>query len=173
MIAVQDKNLIANNSIIYASIEDLSTQNFSNISWCSSNVLFSSIPEKGSDTSSQYYYDGNSATTAIINEANSKTLSVPAATYARTKYIVIDGNTMHGYLPSIGQFQIFMYNSTAIDEILKYIVGDSTKTISNDFTNRWKWTSCQSGVSYAWGYGVRLNDFVKKGNCFVACFYAY
>ena len=175
MIAVQDKNLIANNSIIYASIEDLSTLNFPRMSWCTNNVLFSSIPEKGNDTSSQYYYDGNSATTAIINETNSKTLLVPAATYARTKYIVIDGNTMHGYLPSIGQFQIFQYNSIAIDEILKYIVGDNAKTVSRDFFDiyQFKWTSAQNGEPYVYYYGAGLGYCNKTDYNVVACFYAY
>ena len=173
MIAVYERNLIKNNGVIYASIKDLSTADYPSKQWCNQNVLFKDIPEQGNDINAMYYYDGNGATTAILQEAKERNLVCSAATYARTKQITIDGNTMYGYLPSIGQMYTFMYNSTAIDEILKYIVGDSTKTVSNDFTGIWKWTSCQNGAYYAWHYRADLGDNVKTNSSFVACFYAY
>ena len=176
MVAVYERNLIKNNGVIYASIKDLSTADYPSRQWCNQNVLFKDIPEQGNDINAMYYYDGNGATTAILQEAKERILVCDAATYARTKQITIDGNTMYGYLPSIGQIYIFKYNSTAIDEILKYIVGDSTKTVSNNFTNTNKWTSCQNGASGVWYYGAILHSFdgdrTNHRNC-VACFYAY
>ena len=174
MVAVYERNLIKNNGVIYASIADLSTANYPSKQWCNQNVLFNDIPSNGNDINAMYYYDGNGATTAILQEATERNLICAAATYARTKQITIDGNTMYGYLPSIGQIYTFQYNSTAIDEILKYIVGDSTKTVSNNFTNVRKWTSCQNGPSRAWDFGAYPGSDGKGDNGFrVACFYAY
>ena len=177
MVAVYERNLIKNNGVIYASIKDLSTADYPSRQWCNQNVLFKDIPEQGNDINAMYYYDGNGATTAILQEAKERILVCDAATYARTKQITIDGNTMYGYLPSIGQIYIFKYNSTAIDEILKYIVGDSTKTVSNDFVKPWKWTSCQNGEQDAWCCYTELHSECKRGYCYanpsVACFYAY
>ena len=173
MIAVYERNLVKNNGVIYASIADLSTADYPYKQWCNQNVLFNDIPSNGNDINAMYYYDGNGATAAILQEAKERDLVCSAATYARTKQITIDGNTMYGYLPSIGQIYTFKYNSTAIDEILKYIVGDSTKTVSNDFINTWKWTSCQDGASYAWTSISYLSNGHKDGSNYVACFYAY
>ena len=173
MISVYERNLVKNNGVIYASIKDLSTADYPKIQWCNEYILFKDIPEQGNDINAMYYYDGNGATTAILQEAKERNLVCAAATYARTKQITIDGNTMYGYLPSIGQIYTFQYNSTAIDEILKYIVGDNTKTVSNNFINVQKWTSCQNGASTAWNYTASLGNNAKAGNGLVACFYAY
>ena len=174
MVAVYERNLIKNNGVIYASIADLSTANYPSKQWCNQNVLFNDIPSNGNDINAMYYYDGNGATTAILQEAKERNLICDAATYARTKQITIDGNTMYGYLPSIGQIYTFQYNSTAIDEILKYIVGDNTKTVSNNFINVVKWTSCQKGPSNAWDYNTGLGGSnLKNSDYNVACFYAY
>ena len=175
MVAVYERNLVKNNGVIYASIADLSTANYPNKQWCNQNVLFNDIPSNGNDINAMYYYDGNGATTAILQEAGERDLVCEAATYAKTKQITIDGNTMYGYLPSIGQIYIFQHNSTAIDEILKYIVGDNTKTVSNDFVDTWKWTSCQKEESDAWYYFTSLGYIYKTYNYdyYVACFYAY
>ena len=177
MIAVYERNLLKNNGVIYASIKDLSTADYADgdarRDWCNQEVLFKDIPEQGNDINAMYYYDGNGATTAILQEAKERTLVCNAATYARTKQITIDGNTMYGYLPSIGQIYTFQYNSTAIDEILKYIVGDSTMTVSNNFIHTLKWTSGQNRASAAWNYDARLGIYNKTNNFFVACFYAY
>lgn len=172
MIAVYERNLVENNGVIFASIADLSTANYPRKQWCNQNVLFNDIPSNGNSTD-MYYYDGNGATTAILQEAKERQLICNAATYARTKQITIDGNTMYGYLPSIGQIDTFQHNSTAIDEILKYIVGDSTKTVNNEFINSRKWTSCQNGTSYAWSYRTSLYNDDKGYLNNVACFYAY
>ena len=173
MVAVYERNLVKNNGIIYASIKDLSTADYPSKQWCNQKVLFKDIPEQGNDINAMYYYDGNGATTAILQEAKERYLVCDAATYARTKQITIDGNTMYGYLPSIGQIYIFQYNSTAIDEILKYIVGDSTRTVSDNFTNIWKWTSSQNGTSTVWFYSTYLDNNYKTNSYRVACFYAY
>ena len=173
MVAVYERNLVKNNGVIYASIKDLSTADYPSKQWCNQNVLFKDIPEQGNNINAMYYYDGNGATTAILQEAKERYLICDAATYARTKQITIDGNTMYGYLPSIGQIYTFQYNSTAIDEILKYIVGDNTKTVSNNFINTWKWSSCQNRESAAWYYYTYLGNNDRTGNGYVACFYAY
>lgn len=174
MIAVYEKNLIQNNGIIYASIEDLSTANYPNKQWCNQKVLFKDIPENGNDSNAMYYYDGNGQTNAILQEAKERLLVCEAASYAHNKQIAIGGNTMYGYLPSIGQMYIFIQNDTEIDNILKYIVGDTTKTVANQFRNIQKWTSSQNSNDYAWGFRSDVNVNYKTGNYSgVACFYAY
>lgn len=173
MVAVYEKNLVKNNGIIYASIADLSTANYPSQKWCNQNVLFKDIPEQGNDSNAMYYYDGNGQTNAILQEAQERLLEVNAASYAHSKQITIDGNTMYGYLPSIGQMYIFIQNDTEIDNILKYIVGDTTNTVANQFRNTGKWTSSQNGDAYAWGFRSDVDNGIKTHRVNVACFYAY
>lgn len=173
MIAVYEKNLIQNNGIIYASIEDLSTANYPNKQWCNQNVLFKDIPEQGNDSNAMYYYDGNGQTNAILQEAKERLLVCEAASYAHNKQITIDGNTMYGYLPSIGQMYIFIQNDTEIDNILKYIVGDTTKTVANQFRNIWKWTSSQNSNAFVCSFNSDVGNGYRLSALYVACFYAY
>lgn len=175
MVAVYEKNLIQNNGVIYASINDLSTADYPNKQWCNQDVLFKDIPSQGNNSNAMYYYDGNGQTNVILQEAEKRLLVCAAASFAHSKQITIDGNTMYGYLPSIGQMYIFIQNDTEIDNILKYIVGDTTKTVANQFRNAQKWTSSQNEDAHAWiitsdvwGGGFKTNDSSR-----VACFYAY
>lgn len=172
MVAVYERNLMLNGGVIYASIDELSKQSFPQIEWCNKSVLFNDIPSDGRNTDSQYYYDGNGATKAIVKEATERGLLVPAATCAQGNTVAIGGKTMTGYLPSVGQKVILQNNATAVNEILKYVTGGTAKSMSV-YSKSWKWTSAQSGIADAWVFTSSTGSGYEADGNGVACFYAY
>lgn len=127
--------------------------------WATQKVLFNSIPTQGNVNTSKYYYDGQTATHLIIQEAQEKEIDVPIFQWAVTQTLEINGQTLNGFISSIGQEEIHVYFKDYTKEILEYLY-DSTiaETYVKNLTNVQRWVAAQNGATTAYCYVNKLSD---------------
>ena len=139
--------------------------------WCTQNVLFNNIPTNGNNTNNALYYDGYKSSKLIREEAQERGLSVPAFTYAYDCTVEMAGETLHGYIVSVGQMDEMNINRTVIDNVIKALYGDMAKLFSSLFLYD-KWTSTQNHDMIAWGYGSGKGGISKSSSNVVLPVYA-
>lgn len=104
--------------------------------WCNQNISFSE--DLIYNSTAPYYYNGKLATQAIIEEAESKsitsgtTVTVPAASFCWNFTPVVlqdeDNTECRGFLGTVYQWSILWNNRVLIDDLLEhYILPDSEK----------------------------------------------
>ena len=121
--------------------------------WCSQNILFESIPINMNNNTDKYYYDGQTATHLIIQEATEKEVDVPIFQWTVTQTLEINGQILNGFVPSIGQEQIHVYFKDQIKQILEYLYDSSiAETYVNNLTNVQRWTAAQNNNADAYIY---------------------
>lgn len=141
--------------------------------WCTQSVLFSEIPQNGSSASADYYYDGKTASERVIGEASERGLEVPAFTHAAALTVDdIGGQSVVGYIGSVGQWVILNANIEDCDTLAELAFGENAWKLAT-WKNTWKWTSAQGAYGAYYFASVASYDDVKASNCAVVPFYAY
>ena len=112
------------------------------IAW--SNALYGTdVPEiANAGTSGTDDYRGQYNTNIIRQRASSENSSNNAAHWCCAQTITVNGGTVHGYLPAIGELYDAYQNKSAVDSAMSKIGG--TAILSG-----WHWSSSESNYSTA------------------------
>ena len=162
LVKITTQNLAGHNSSVGFSPSALQA-GYPSKQWCTQNVLFSNIPENGNDPKHALYYDGYKSSKLIREEAQERGLTIPAFSYAYECTVEMAGETLHGYVASVGQMAEMNINRTVVDNVIKALYGDTAKLFSPLFTTI-KWTSTQSNATYAWCCGSSAVSFIKSNS---------
>lgn len=162
LVKITTQNLAGHNSSVGFSPSALQA-GYPSKQWCTQNVLFSNIPENGNDPKHALYYDGYKSSKLIREEAQERGLSVPAFTYAYDCTVEMAGETLHGYVASVGQMAEMNINRTVVDNVIKALYGDTAKLFSPLFTTQ-KWTSTQSDATIAWFFSSNADSSTKSSS---------
>lgn len=151
---VADSTLMINKGTFMIRTSDLRNMSkLPKLPWCTQQLLFTSIASNGNVSSDANYYNGESSTFLIRQEAQERSLSVPAADYAYNQVFCIGGQELHGFKMSAGQEFIHMANASPIKQILTALYGEDVGNAYYKFVmTNWRWTSTQNGAGYAWIY---------------------
>lgn len=166
---VADSTLMINKGTFMIRTSDLrNISKLPKLPWCTQQLLFTSIASNGNVSSDANYYNGESSTFLIRQEAQERSLSVPAADYAYNQVFCIGGQDLHGFKMSAGQEFIHMANASPIKQILTTLYGEDVGNTYYKFVmNNWRWTSSQSGAGNAWIYSSGAIYSPKTNSTFV------
>ena len=168
-IKVADANLTLNRGTFMIRISDmLAPMALPNKTWCTQNLQFDSIALNGNNTKDANYYNGESSSFLVRQEAVERSLSVPAFDYAYEQIFSIAGHELHGFLMSVGQDYVHIANIGIIKQVLTALHGEEKATAYYNFVmNKRRWTSTQGNATNAWGYSSSANNYNKSNSCFV------
>lgn len=166
---VADSTLMINKGTFMIRTSDLrNISKLSKLPWCTQQLLFTSIASNGNVSSDANYYNGESSTFLIRQEAQERSLSVPAADYAYNQVFCIGGQELHGFKMSAGQEFIHMANASPIKQILTTLYGEDVGNTYYKFVmNNWRWTSTQTGAGNAWFFSSGASTNPKTSGSFV------
>lgn len=169
-IKVADANLTLNRGTFMIRISDmLAPKALPNKSWCTQDLQFDSIALNGNNTEDANYYNGESSSFLVRQEAVERSLSVPAFDYAYEQIFSIAGHELHGFLMSIGQDYVHIANIGIIKQVLTALHGEEVGTAYYNFVmNQRRWTSTQGGAAFAWAFSSSADgNYVKPGSYYV------
>ena len=168
-IKVADANLTLNRGTFMIRISDmLAPTALPKKSWCTQNLQFDSIALDGNNTKDANYYNGESSSFLVRQEAVERSLSVPAFDYAYEQIFSIAGHELHGFLMSIGQDYVHIANIGIIKQVLTALYGEEVATAYYNFVmNQRRWTSTQSNAPYAWSSSSSANNNSKSISFYV------
>lgn len=163
---VADSTLMINKGTFMIRTSDLrNLSKLPKLPWCTQQLLFTSIASNGNVSSDANYYNGESGTFLIRQEAQERSLSVPAADYAYNQIFSIGGQELHGFKMSVGQEFIHMANASPIKQILTTLYGEDVGNAYYKFVmTNWRWTSSQYGAGYAWIYSSGASSYLKTSS---------
>ena len=166
---VADSTLMINKGTFMIRTSDLRNMSkLPKLPWCTQQLLFTSIASNGNVSSDANYYNGESSTFLIRQEAQERSLSVPAADYAYNQIFCIGGQDLHGFKMSAGQEFIHMANASPIKQILTTLYGEDVGNTYYKFVmNNRRWTSSQAGAGVAWVYSSGSDYGTKSYSNFV------
>lgn len=131
--------------------------------WCTQNIQFNNIPINGSNTNDALYYDGYKSSKLIREEAEERSLTVPAFSYAYDCTVNMAEEVLHGYVASLGQMSEMNINKAIVDEVVKALYGASAKLFSPLFTQN-KCTSTQFNAANIWTFVNTPNGYNSKSS---------
>ena len=163
-IKVADANLTLNRGTFMIRISDmLAPTALPNKMWCTQKLLFDSIALNGNNTKDANYYNGESSSFLVRQEAVESSLSVPAFDYAYEQIFSIAGHELHGFLMSVGQDYVHIANIGIIKQALTALYGEGVATAYYNFVmNQRRWTSTQFNATSAWSYSSSAYDYYNK-----------
>lgn len=139
-----------------------------NKSWCTQKLQFDSIALNGNDTKDANYYNGESSSFLVRQEAVERSLSVPAFDYAYEQIFSIAGHELHGFLMSIGQDYVHIANIGIIKQVLTALYGEEVATAYYNFVmKQYRWTSTQTNAPNAWYSSSSATNYPKSYSCYV------
>ena len=162
LVKITTQNLAEHNSSVGFSPSALQA-GYPSRAWCSQNIQFNNIPENGNNTNDALYYDGYKSSKLIREEAQERGLTIPAFSYAYECTVEMAGETLHGYVASVGQMAEMNINRTVVDNVIKALYGDTAKLFSPLFTMA-KWTSTQFNATYAWFFSSYASSTLKSSS---------
>lgn len=131
--------------------------------WCTQNLQFNSIALNGNNVKDANYYNGESSSYLIRQEAQELSLSVPAFDYAYGQIFNLGGEDLHGFVMSVGQEYVHVANIGIIKQVLETLYGE---TVATDYYNfvmkKYRWTSTQSNATSAWYCSSSANGYGKS-----------
>ena len=168
-IKVADQNLRLNRGTFIIRCNDLKDMSkLQKYQWCTQNLQFTSIALNGNTSSDPNYWNGEQSSFLVRQEAEERSLSVPAFAFAYGQSLEIGGEKLNGFLMSVGQEYVHISNAGAIREVLRTLFGDTVADAYYKFVNaNWRWTSTQSNAPNAWYYNSQANGYNKYGSFFV------
>ena len=141
--------------------------------WCIQNLQFDSIALNGNNVKDANYYNGESSSFLIRQEAQERSLSVPAFDYAYEQIFSIGGEELHGFIMSIGQEYVHVANIGIIRQVLETLYGEEVATNYYNFVmKKARWTSTQFSATYAWICSSSANSSSKSYSYVVLPVYA-
>ena len=167
-IKVADANLTLNRGTFMIRISDmLAPTALPNKTWCTQNLQFDSIALNGNNTKDTNYYNGESSSFLVRQEAVERSLSVPAFDYAYEQIFSIAGHELHGFLMSVGQDYVHIANIGIIKQVLTALHGEEKATAYYNFVMKQnRWTSTQFNATNAWNYSSSANNYDFKSYWF-------
>lgn len=130
------------------------------IAWCTQNLQFNSIALNGNNVNDAYYYNGESSSFLIRQEAQERSLSVPAFDYAYSQIFNLGGEDLHGFVMSVGQEYVHVANIGIIKQVLETLYGETVATDYYNFVmNKNRWTSTQYNANKAFYANSTLDGF--------------
>lgn len=121
--------------------------------WCTQDLQFNSIALNGNNVKDANYYNGESSSFLIRQEAQERSLSVPAFNYAYGQIFNLGGEDLHGFVMSVGQEYVHVANIGIIKQVLETLYGETVATGYNNFVmGKNRWTSTQYYAANAWTY---------------------
>lgn len=151
-IKVADQNLRLNRGTFIIRCNDLKDMSkLQKHEWCTQNLQFTSIALNGNTSSDPNYWNGEQSSFLVRQEAEERNLSVPAFAFAYGQSLEIGGETLNGFLMSVGQEYVHISNAGTIREVLRTLFGDSMADDYYKFINaQTRWTSTQDNAACAW-----------------------
>lgn len=141
--------------------------------WCILNLQFDSIALNGNNVKDANYYNGESSSFLIRQEAQERSLSVPAFDYAYEQIFSIGGEELHGFIMSIGQEYVHVANIGIIRQVLETLYGEEVATNYYNFVmKKYRWTSTQSSATGAWVCSSSAINVNKSSSTVVLPVYA-
>ena len=168
-IKVADASLSINHGTFCIRTSDIkNVSKLISTSWCTQNLQFNSIALNGNNVKDANYYNGESSSYLIRQEAQERSLSVPAFDYAYGQIFNLGGEDLHGFIMSVGQEYVHIANIGIIKQVLETLYGETVATDYYNFvmkSKKQRWTSTQfdkDKVFYASSivegfYGYRVN----------------
>lgn len=165
-IKIADANLTLNRGTFMIRMSDiLAPTALPKESWCTQTLQFNSIALSGNNTKDANYYNGESSSFLVRQEAVERSLSVPAFDYAYEQIFSIAGHELHGFLMSVGQDYVHIANIGIIKQILTALYGeDVANTYYNFVMNQFRWTSTQYNATNAWSCSSSANGSSGKSS---------
>ena len=163
-IKVADASLSINHGTFCIRTSDIkNVSKLISMSWCTQNLQFNSIALNGNNVKDANYYNGESSSFLIRQEAQERSLSVPAFDYTYGQIFNLGGEDLHGFVMSVGQEYVHVANIGIIKQVLETLYGE---TVATDYYNfvmkKYRWTSTQSNATYAWNYSSSANNLYIK-----------
>ena len=168
-IKVADQNLRLNRGTIIIRCNDLKDMTkLQKYHWCTQNLQFTSIALNGNTSSDPNYWNGEQSSFLVRQEAEERSLSVPAFGYAYSQTLTIGGEELHGFLMSIGQEYVHISNVGTIREVLRTLFGDSVADAYYKFVNgQIRWTSTQGNADGAWSFNFQAKSYGKYTSYYI------
>lgn len=162
-IKVADASLSINHGTFCIRTSDIkNVSKLLSMAWCTQNLQFNSIALNGNNVKDANYYNGESSSFLIRQEAQERSLSVPAFDYAYGQIFNLGGEDLHGFIMSVGQEYVHVANIGIIKQVLETLYGE---TVATDYYNfvmkKYRWTSSQYLAAFAW-YCSSSADFSTK-----------
>lgn len=144
-IKVADASLSINHGTFCIRTSDIkNVSKLISTSWCTQNLQFNSIALNGNNVNDANYYNGESSSFLIRQEAQERSLSVPAFDYAYGQIFNLGGEDLHGFVMSVGQEYVHTANIDIIKQVLETLYGETVATDYYNFvTKKYRWTSTQ------------------------------
>lgn len=165
-IKVADASLSANHGTFCIRTSDI--KNVSQLvskQWCTQNLQFDSIALNGNNVKDANYYNGESSSFLIRQEAQERSLSVLAFDYAYEQIFSIGGEDLHGFVMSIGQEYVHIANIGIIRQVLETIYGEEVATNYYNFVmKKNRWTSTQTSAAYVLIFSSSAGSSLKSGS---------
>ena len=162
LVKITTQNLAEHNSSVGFSPSALQA-GYQSKQWCTKMVMFNNIPSNGNNTQDELYYDGYKASKQIREEAQEKGLIVPAFSYAYDSTVEMAGETLHGYVASVGQMVEMNINKIIVDNVINALYGNTAKAFSALFEETIKLTPAQHNVNFCWAF-TNIAVFTPKTN---------
>lgn len=158
-IKVADQNLRLNRGTFIIRCNDLKDMTkLQKYQWCTENPLFTYIALNGNTSSDPNYWNGEQSSFQVRQEAEDRSLSVPALAFAYGQSLEIGGETLNGFLMSVGQELVHISNAGTIREVLRTLFGDSVADAYYKFVNgQSRWTSTQYNEKCVWTYNFQAS----------------
>ena len=168
-IKVADASLSINHGTFCIRTSDIkNVSKLISTSWCTQNLQFNSIALNGNNVNDANYYNGESSSYLIRQEAQERSLSVPAFDYAYGQIFTIGGEELHGFLMSVGQEYVHVANIGIIRQVLETLYGEEVATNYYNFVmKKNRWTSTQYNAGNAWNYSSSVNFYNKSNSTVV------
>ena len=168
-IKVADQKLRLNRGTFVIRCNDLKDMTkLQKYQWCTQNLQFTSIALNGNTSSDPNYWNGEQSSFLVRQEAEERSLSVPAFAFAYGQSLEIGGEKLNGFLMSVGQEYVHISNAGTIREVLRTLFGDSVADAYYKFVNgQTRWTSTQNNALNAWFYGSRASSNLKYSSFYV------
>lgn len=165
-IKVADASLSINHGTFCIRTSDIkNVSKLISTSWCTQNLQFNSIALDGNNVKDANYYNGEPSSYLIRQEAQERSLSVPAFDYAYGQIFNLGGEDLHGFVMSVGQEYVHVSNIGIIKQVLETLYGE---TVATDYYNfvmkKYRWTSTQSDAIRAWSFSSVARSINSKSN---------
>lgn len=163
-IKVADASLFINHGTFYIRTSDIkNVSQLPLLAWCTQALQFDSIALNGNNVKDANYYNGESSSYLIRQEAQERRLSVPAFDYAYSQTLTIGGEELHGFLMSVGQGYLFLENGGNIRIVLEKLYDETVATnFYNFMIDKAKWVSAQNGKNFSYVLSKNIVQYPKN-----------
>lgn len=160
-IKVADASLSINHGTFCIRTSDIkNVSKLPSMSWCTLNLQFNSIALNGNNVKDANYYNGESSSFLIRQEAQERSLSVQAFDYAYGQIFNLGGEDLHGFIMSVGQEYVHVANIGIIKQVLETLYGE---TVATDYYNfimkKQRWISTQYNASKVFYADSTIDSF--------------